>query len=59
MGLEIELFTGKILFADNKVNILEVTTPGRNLSEIEQIIMARNILNKHLEDYEKSKERRL
>lgn len=54
-----ELFTGTILFADNKINVLQVTTAGRTLSEIEQIIKARNILNAHLEAYERNdKDRR-
>lgn len=54
-----EKFSGKILIADGKVNILEVQSDKRNLQYIEQLITARNILDAHMKEYESARDRRV
>lgn len=55
---ETELFSGKILIADNKVNVLEITTPGRVLTDIEQLVKARNLIDRHIKLFERDDEKR-
>lgn len=47
-----EKYNGKVLIADGKINILDIKIEDRPLSEIQQLIVLRNIVQKHLEHYE-------
>lgn len=50
-------YQGQILIADGKINIVNLTLHGADLTEIGKLLALKNILDQHLADYEKNYKR--